>query len=144
MKPNRVKQLILGVVAAVILVIGIGSSTTADAQGRVIRRPRPVIIYRHYNPFWYRHYDPFWSPYWGPTYTYVDPIAYQREQGYREGRDEGKDDAKKGRPANPTGHKDYLKSNSITYREAFVQGYNERYKEEIAKLQEKAREKHGD
>jgi hypothetical protein len=64
----------------------------------------------------------------------VDPIAYQREQGYNEGRSEGKKDAKKGRPAAPTGHKDYLKSSSLAYREAFVQGYNERYREEMAEI----------
>jgi len=62
----------------------------------------------------------------------VDPIAYQREQGYNEGRSDGKKDAKKGMPANPTGQKDYIKSNSLAFREAYVQGYNERYREEMA------------
>ncbi len=132
MKP-RVKQIIMGGLAAIMLLSGVLTST-ADAQGRVIhRRPPRVIVVRPYNPFWYRRYDPFWDPFY-PRYQYqmVDPIAYQREQGYNEGRDEGKKDAKKGRPANATGHKDYLKSNSLAYREAFVQGYNERYREESA------------
>ncbi len=144
MRPNKIKQLVLGVIVAAVLLPGVLTST-AEAQTRHFRRPRPVIVYRHYNPFWYRRYDPFWNPYWGPTtYTYVDPIAYQREQGYNEGRGEGKDDAKKGIAPNPTGHKDYLKSNSLAFREAFVQGYNERYREEVAKIQKKARDKDAD
>lgn len=143
MKSKKGTQLIIGALVAIVLSLGV-LSTTAEAQGRGRHRPRPVVIYRpYYNPFWYR-YDPFWDPYWGTTYRTVDPIAYQREQGYNEGRGEGKDDAKKGLPANPTGHKDYLKSNSLAFREAFVKGYNERYREEIAKIQEKARDKHGD
>jgi len=93
-------------------------------------------VVRPYNPFWYRRYDPFWDPFYSTRYRAVDPIAYQREQGYNDGRDEGKKDAKKGRPADPTGHKDYLKSNSLAYREAFVQGYNERFREEKADIRE--------
>jgi hypothetical protein len=145
MKPNKVKQLMMGAFVAVMLFAGVGL-TTANAQERVVRRPhRPhrIIVYRPYNPFWYRHYDPFWDPY-PYTYRVVDPIAYQREQGYSEGRSEGKKDAKKGRPANPTGNKDYLKSNSLAYREAFVKGYNERYQEEMAEIRQEMSEKRGD
>jgi hypothetical protein len=151
MKLNKAKQLILGVFAAVLIMSG-ALTITAEAQNRGVNKPRRVPkrvfvyrpYYRYYSPFYHPFSDPFWGSYWGPTYRVVDPIAYQREQGYREGRDEGKDDAKEGRPANPTGHKDYLKSNSLAFREAFVQGYDERYREEIAKIQEKAREKHGE
>ncbi len=39
------------------------------------------------------------------------------------------------------GHKDYIKSNSLAYREAFVQGYNERFREEIAEIREEMRER---
>jgi len=151
MKTNRVKQLILSAFAAVLLMSGVLTSVV-QAQEKSLRAPRRaprrIIVYRphyrFYNPFYDPFYNPFWGSYWGPSYRVVDPIAWQREQGYSEGRDEGKDDAKDGRPANPTGHKDYLNSNSLAFREAFVQGYNERYREEIAKIQEKAREKKGD
>lgn len=152
MKLTRMKQLILGAVAAAALIPSL-LTTKADAQTWVARKQRPVVIYQTYNPLWYRYYDPFYSPYydpfwsgsyWGPTYRSVDPIAYQKELGYSEGRGEGKEDAKKGRPANPTGHKDYLKSNSLAFRQAFVQGYNERYREEVAKIKEKARERNAD
>lgn len=145
MKPNRVKKLIVGLSLAVMLVAGIGS-TTANAQGKQkrVRKPPRVIIYRAYDPFWYRRYDPFWDSYYSPRYRVVDPIAYQKEKGYKEGKDEGEDDAEDGRPANATGHKDYLKSDSIHFREAFIQGYNAGYREEIAKIREKMREKRGE
>ena len=134
MKP-RVKQLVMGAFAAILLLSG-AFATTAVAQGRVIRRPARVIFVRPYNPFWYRRYDPFWDPFYTTRYQVVDPIAYQREQGYREGRDEGKKDAKHGIAANPKGHKDYLKSSSLAYREAFMQGYNESFRKETAEIRE--------
>jgi len=137
MKP-RINQLAVCAFAATMLLSGV-FATTAEAQGRVIRRPPRVIFVRPYYPFWYRRYDPFWDPNYYPRYRVEDPIAYQREQGYRDGRDEGKKDAKKGSPANPKGHKDYIKSNSLAYREAFVQGYNERFREEMAEIREKMR-----
>jgi hypothetical protein len=139
MKP-RIKQSVIGAFAAIMLLSCV-FATTAEAQHRVRRRPPRVIFVRPYNPFWYRRYDPFWDPFYSTRYRVVDPIAYQREQGYRDGRDEGKEDAKKGRPANPRGRKDYLKSNSLAYREAFIQGYNERFREEIAEIREKMRER---
>lgn len=141
MKSNKVKGLIIGVFLLAMLVGGIGT-TTADAQSRRRgHRPPRVIVVRPYNPYWYRHYDPFWDSFYYSRYHRVDPIANQREQGYRDGKDEGEEDAEKGRPANATGHKDYLKSDSIHYREAFVQGYNAGYQEEIADIREKLRER---
>jgi hypothetical protein len=135
MKSNKAKQLVLGAFAAVLLMSGV-FTTTAEAQSRRGYR-RPVIIYRpYYNPFWYNRYDPFWNPYWGSSYTTVDPIAYQQEQGYSKGRSKGKEDAKKGLAANPTGQKDYLKSDSLAYKQAFVKGYNERYSEKIREMRE--------
>src|SRR5215207_7121022 len=118
----------MGLLLMVTFMVGVGS-TTAEAQTRRgVRRPARVIVYRpYYNPFWYRRYDPFWDSYYYPRTVVVDPIAYAREQGFREGKDEGEEDAKKGRPANSKGHEDYLKSNSVTFREAFVKGYEEGY-----------------
>jgi hypothetical protein len=149
MKINKVKALMLGLSLVAMLLVGFGSTTTADAQNRRIRRPHRVIVYRNYSPFWYRHYSPFYDPFYNPFYStrMVDPVAYQREQGFREGKDEGKDDAKKGLEANATGHKDFTKSNSVHFREAFVQGYAAGYREKMADIREKAekdRNKRGD
>src|SRR5262245_29527966 len=128
MKP---KQLALGAIVAILLASAT-LSTTANAQGRVVCRQHLVIVYRHYNPFWYRYYDPFWSPF-PSTYTTVDPIVAQREEGFSNGRSKGKKDAKKGLPNAPTSHKEYSKSNSLAYREAFLKGYAEGYRYESNK-----------
>lgn len=141
MRANKAKSLIAGLFLVVTFVVGVGA-TTANAQSRRgVRRPARVIVYRPYNPFWYRHYDPFWSPYYHPRAVVVDPVAYQRELGYREGKNEGEEDAEKGWPSNPEGHKDYLKSDSINFREAFVQGYDRGYREEVAETRKEMREK---
>lgn len=125
----------VSLMAVVLFIVG---TMTVNAQSRRTRC-RSRIVYRHHNPFWYRHYDPFWNSYY-PRFQVADPIAYQRERGYKEGKDEGKEDAEKGRAANATGHKDYLKSSSITFREAFVEGYNVGYEEKIEKLRDKGRD----
>ncbi len=127
MKPIM-KKLLMSAFAAVILLPGV-STITATAQDRHYPRPQRVIIYRPFYPIYDPFWDPFWDPYWWPNYRVVDPIAYNQEWGYREGRDEGKDDAKVGRPPNPTNNKDYYKSSSYAYRQAFIQGYYDAYRE---------------
>ncbi len=49
----------------------------------------------------------------------AETVKELREKGQSKGRE----DARKGRPAAPTAHKDYLKATSRAYREAFAQGY---------------------
>lgn len=141
MRSRKMKAFIIGIFLVSTFAVGFGT-VTADAQNRRHHGHRPprIIVYRHYSPFWYRRYDPFWDPFYYRRYQVVDPIAYQKERGYDEGKDEGEEDAKKGRPANARGHKDYLKSDSIHFREAFVQGYNAGYQEERAELREKGRD----
>jgi hypothetical protein len=141
MKFSRMKSLILGFF--MLFAFAAFVPTAAEAQTRrTVNRPRRVIVYRpYYNPFWYRRYDPFWDSYFYPRTVVVDPVGYQRELGYREGKDEGGEDAEKGRQANPKGHEDYLKSDSLHFREAFVTGYEEGYREELAETTQKMREK---
>ena len=127
MKLNRTKKMILGAFVAVFLMSGV-LATTAEAQGRFVRRPRAVIVYRPFNPFWHRRYDPFWGP---SRYTVIDPVAGRSEEGFSDGRSQGKKDAKKGLEADPTRSKDYYKSNSFAYRQAFVHGYEEGYRAEL-------------
>ncbi len=43
----------------------------------------------------------------------------------------GREDARKGRPVDPTAHRDYLKATSQAYSEAFMQGYNELYRAQV-------------
>ena len=129
MRSRGLKNLVMGALVTFVLLIGVGS-TTAQAQGRVIIRQRPVVVYRPIHPFW------GWGSYWGPYpyYSYVDPITAQKEQGYSDGRSRGKDDAKHGKANDPNSHKHYRDSNSLAYRQAFAQGYAEGYRERTDKL----------
>ena len=114
---NRVKKLVMGAFVTAILLFG-AMPMTAHAQ-RIVRN-RVVIVHRPFfgNPFW-------WN---GPYYTYTDPIAYQRETGYSDGLSRGKSDARHGLPDNPESHSHFRNSDSATYRDAFVQGYNDGYR----------------
>jgi hypothetical protein len=120
MRVNEVKKVVTRALVAVILLFG-AWSTTASAQARVVHRPRVVVVNR-----------PFFFPYYYPRYyTVYDPIAYQRETGYSDGLSRGKDDAKHGKANDPSSHKHYRNSESITYREAFAQGYADGYRERM-------------
>jgi hypothetical protein len=116
MRFNRVRKVVAGAFVAVILLVGAGMVTTTKAQ-RVVVRPRVFFVNRPFIHTWG----------WGYPYYpyYVDPIAYQREHGYQDGFSRGKDDAKHGRADDPNSHSHYRNSSSVTYREAFVQGYND-------------------
>lgn len=104
---------------AVILLFG-AWTTTANAQV-IVRRPRVVVVQR-----------PFFFPQYYPRYYHpIDPVAYQREQGYSDGLSRGKDDAKHGKANDPSSHKHYRDSSSINYREAFAQGYADGFRERM-------------
>jgi hypothetical protein len=126
MKSNGIKRIVMGAFVAVVLITGVGS-TTADAHGRGFRRPHRVIVYRPYRPFW--------GPYWYPTSSYrvIDPIAAQKEEGYNDGRSRGKEDAQDGRENDPENHKQFNKSKSLAYREAFLLGYADGYRKQMNK-----------
>jgi hypothetical protein len=124
MKSNGMKKLLMGALVAVTFLVGIGS-TTAEAHGRGYNRPRRVIFYRPYRPYW--------GPYWDTTVRVVDPIALQKEEGYSDGRSRGKDDAREGRESDPDNHKKFDKSKSLAYREAFLKGYADGYRKQLNK-----------
>ena len=125
MKSNMIRKGVTSALVAVILLFG-GWATSASAQVRVAHRPgRVVVVHR---PFFYPHYYPGFYPRY---YSVVDPVAYQREQGYSDGHSRGKDDAKHGKANDPNSHKHYRSSDSINYREAFAQGYADGYRERM-------------
>ena len=124
MKASRVRKGITSALVAVILLFG-AWSTTANAQVRQGHRPGRVVVVQR--PFFFPHY--YWNYY--PNYRVIDPVAYQREQGYSDGHSRGKDDAKHGKANDPGSHKHYRNSDSINYREAFAQGYADGYRERV-------------
>jgi hypothetical protein len=136
MKSNKIKGLVMGVSITAMLAFGFGGAT-AQAQRRVVQRPGPVVVYRPYRAFG-SYWGPRWGwgwndPFWSPTIRVVDPIAQARESGYSDGHSRGKDDAKHGKENAPESHKHFSKSNSLTYRQAFLQGYTDGYREQMDK-----------
>ena len=130
---STLKKLIMSLFAGVILLPGV-SKITADAQYVYWRRPVRIIVVRRYYPVvqpYYPVYYPVYDPYSLPTYGVEGPFPYLQEKGYKEGVDEGKDDAEDGRLPNPTIHKDFYKSYSPVYRQAFIQGYYDAYRRKI-------------
>ena len=126
------KKLIMSLFAAIILLPGV-SKITADAQYHWRRSVR-VIVVQPYFPVvrpYYPVYYPVYNPYLLPAYGVAEPFSYLQEKGYKEGVDEGKDDAEDGRLPNPTIHKDFYKSYSPVYRQAFIQGYYDAYRRKI-------------
>src|SRR5262252_6989467 len=104
MKFQQIKKVLTTGLLGVILLFG-AFATTASAQHRY--GGRVVIVNR---PFFPRTYwgGGFYRPYY---YYSVDPIAYQREQGYSDGLSRGKDDAKHGKANDPASHKHYQNAN---------------------------------
>jgi hypothetical protein len=124
------KKLIISVFVGLTLLPGV--SNTADAQHwRHWREPGRIIIVQPYSPVYYPVFEyPVYDPYLQPIYV-AEPYSYLQEKGYKEGRDEGKDDAEDGKPPNPTIHKDFYKSYSPIYRQAFIQGYYDEYRRKM-------------
>jgi len=129
MRFNRLKRLFVGILFSLLIVVGLGAAgaTSTSAQTRrVVVRPRVFVVQR---PFFGGPWG--WGyPYYGSYYTYTDPIAYQRERGFSDGFSRGRDDARHGRPSDPNSHKHYRNASSITYRNAFVQGYSTGFRDE--------------
>jgi len=135
---QKLKKLIISAFAAIILLAG-AFTTSASAQTFIIKRHRvivyPPVVYPIYQPVQYPVFQPIQypvlQPVYYPTYGVVYPGDRDWRWGYKEGRDEGKDDAEDGRIMNPTIHSDYYKSDSYTYRQAFIQGYYDGYWKKI-------------
>jgi hypothetical protein len=124
-RTNRISKLTMSSLIGLFLMSGIFAST-ALAKPKVVVRTRPVVVVHTGRPvFWHRRYDPFWVP--SVTYRVVDD---NRHEGFEEGRDQGKKDAKKGHDYDPKGSKDYFKSDSFSYREGFLRGYDVGYRSE--------------
>ena len=123
---NRFKKIIAGAAIAFALLMGV-SVTTANAQRLRFGGPRVVIRTGPRFGFGFGGYYPYGYPYYGYPYYAVDPIAYQKEQGYSQGLKDGNSDAKKGLADNPESHKHFYNSSSMAYRDAFEQGYADGY-----------------
>ncbi|HYX31435.1 MAG TPA: hypothetical protein VE863_23080 [Pyrinomonadaceae bacterium] len=114
-------------------VVALFSSTTAQAQRRVIIVPR----YRYYNPWWgYRSwawgYNPYFDYYsrYGHYVFGSSDAAYN--QGFADGSKTGRNDAKDRKTYNPERSHYYQEAGYGTfgevYRSGFLRGYADGYR----------------
>ena len=64
-----------------------------------------------------------------PYYVPYGGVAYQEERGFSDGHSRGKEDARHGRPYDPNSHSHYRNANSLAYRDAFLRGYSEGFRD---------------
>lgn len=127
-RTKRISKLTMSSLIGLFLMSGVFAST-ALAKPKVVVKRRPVVVVHTGRPFvWHRRFDPFWVP--SVTYRVVDSNFDDRHEGYDEGRSQGKKDAKKGNDFDPKGNKEYFKSDSFAYRQAYLRGYEDGYRSE--------------
>ncbi len=93
-----------GFIIALFLLSGIAvfSSSTAQAQRRVVIIRRPV-----YSPYWgFRRYPYWYDPFYNPYNSYYSHYVFRNSesavgQGYKDGFDTGRSDGKKAKSFNP-------------------------------------------
>lgn len=133
MRTKMINRIALSSFAAVMMVTGI-FVTTANAQGGR-RHGARIVIVPNPNPFWHRRFDRFdrfnrfdrWD---GLRRDYYR--KHQAQEGFKEGLEQGENDAEKGRRFNPRDQREYFKATSHTFRRAFVRGYYLGYRNEIS------------
>jgi hypothetical protein len=118
MRLSLTNKLISAALFAVMVLFG-ALAIPVQAQRIVVERHPRVFIHTGFFP----------RPWWGPNYYVVDPVAYEQDQGYRDGLSRGKSDAEHGRPDDPNNHKHFRNADSLTYRNAFAQGYQVGYEQ---------------
>ena len=140
---SRVRR-VIGIALGAIALLGTSLvvGTTAQAQVRyrgghigpsrtIVVRPRPrvrVFVGPRFNTFgWPGYYWPGYYPYYPETAT--DRYYASQEYGYHDGFERGKDDAKDGKPSNPESHKHFSGSSNETYRNSFLRGYADGYRQ---------------
>jgi len=146
MRSNRVKRLVTRTVVAVTLLLSAWAvtGTTAQAQGRwhgrgfdrpnrvfvqprVFISPQPRVFIRprvFVGPRLGFYSGAYSYPGVYSSYVPYGGVAYQEEQGYRDGLSRGRDDARHGEPYSPNSHSHYRNDISVAYRDAFLQGYD--------------------
>ena len=109
-------------------VVALLSSTTAEAQRRVIIVRRP--IYRRYNPWWgFRGwgYNPYFDYYSRYSHYVFDDSEKAFNEGYKDGLKTGQGDAKHDRTYNPQRSHYYQEAGfgnfGEVYRSGFLRGY---------------------
>lgn len=101
----------------------------AFVRPRVRTVPR-VYVYPRYYPYYGGAYRFGTYPYYYGTSPYVGGSYYGTDQqGYHDGLDRGREDARDGRSYNPNNSSHFRNSGSAAYRDGFRRGYDVGYRE---------------
>src|SRR3989442_4715622 len=126
------KGLLTRVFLVVSLLFGVVTfaGTTAEAQfrhrGRVIVQPRVFVYPRTFYP------RAFYPQSYLYNRAYYAPVGRVTEgQGYREGLNDGKDDAKHNKGYDPYRHNDYKHAETSAFLDGHIRGYEEGYRQRI-------------
>ena len=133
MRSKRTVGLLTRMLLVVSLLFGVlaFTGTTGNAQfrrGGVVVRPRVFVYPRTFYP---RSY--WWG--FGPSYYYYYyyPYYYSNRvtegQGYKDGLDDGKNDAKHNKGYDPYRHGDYKKGQSSGYLDGYLRGYADGFRQ---------------
>jgi hypothetical protein len=129
MRSNRTKGLLAQMLVVVSLLLGFVAfaGTTAEAQyrsrGRIVVRPRVFVYPRTFYP---RTYYPR-SYYYNRVY--IPPTTHVTEsQGFRDGLNDGRDDAEEGKGYRPESHNSFRNAQTSAYLDGFRRGYDEGYR----------------
>lgn len=125
MRSHRTIGLLTKVFLGVSLLFGVMTfaGTTAQAQHR--HRGRVIVVSPRIYP------RPFYRPYWGSRVYYTPLGRVTTSQGYRDGLNDGKDDAKHNKGYRPESHNDYKSAQTSDYFDAYVRGYEEGYRQRM-------------
>jgi hypothetical protein len=129
MRSNRTVGLLTRMLLVVSLLFGViaFTGTSADAQrrnfrGGIVVRPRVFVYPRTFYPrsYWYG----FGPHYYGPSYySYSFNNRVTEGQGYNDGLDDGKGDAKHNKGYDPYRHGDYKNGQTSAYLDGYLRGY---------------------
>src|ERR1051326_1247341 len=117
MNLQNIKKIAASIGFAMMIMIGVGMINNTQAQ--CVRRPVPLPAYYPNQPY-------FGGVYNNGGYNYQGYYPTQRNKGYRDGLDRGREDARDHRYPNPN-NSEHFRNGNQAYREGFQRGYNAGY-----------------
>jgi len=120
----RSKGLLTKAVLMVSLLFGVVAVTGTTAEAQHFRRGGTVVV----APRVFINRRPFFRPWYGYGYGYYGyfPSTHVTEgQGYKDGLDDGKGDAKHHKGYDPQRHNDYKNAETSAYLDGYTRGYAE-------------------
>ncbi len=126
MSMQNIKKVAAGVGLAILTVLGAGTIAGSTAQAQCVRRPLPPApVYYRNQPYYNTGYNN--GGYYNNGYN-NGYYAAQRDKGFRDGYDRGREDAEDHRYPNPN-NSEHFRNGNPAYRDGFRYGYQRGYRE---------------